>query len=400
MDISKLMGLDKLDSILSRIEKRPLHLFANQCLKERNRRLTCDACQKGCPAGAIDLSAGVEVDFSRCVDCGICVNICPTGVFESRLTEDYFLSRIQNCLRSGRIVGFSCSKQSAAAGGNKSAVEVEVPCLGRVSEAMLVGAAAFGAETIWLNTSVCSECDAREGLTLARQTVRGVDKLLEAWGRRVRFVLTAKLPVDRASSGAVEDEGGAYNRRELLAKLKREALVAGLGLAQGRIDKVAGAFEPAANRHFDSRLPRKRELLLRLTKKLGEPAQDSLHTEDLSLYGLACDAGRCNLCGNCAVFCPTEALRIDKGGDAVRLSFNVSRCLGCDLCVEVCSPRALSIDTQIHLSHVLKEADRSLVDMTYFECAKCKQPFPAAEKKPLCDFCRVREEKLNDDSWS
>lgn len=400
MDISKLIGLDKLDAILGRMEKRPLNLFVSQCLKERNRSLSCDACQRGCPAGAIDLKAGVEVDFSRCIDCGICVNLCPTGVFESRLTEDYFLSRIQNCLKADKLVGFSCSKQIQAAGGRKSAVEVEVACLGRVSEAMLIGAAAFGAETIWLNTALCAECDSIQGSALAGQTARGVDKLLEAWGRQVKFFLSDKKPAAETATDSPSEESGIYDRRELLVKLRREALVAGLGLAQSRIDTVAGAFEPTVDDVFDRRLPRKRELLLQLTKKLGEPAQTSLDNEDLSFYGLRCDPDRCNLCGNCAVFCPTGALRVDKSDAAAHLTFNISKCLGCDLCVEVCSPRALAVDSRICLPDLTNEADRVLVESTYYTCAKCKQPFAAAQKKALCDFCRLREEKLNDDSWS
>ena len=398
MDISKLIGLDKLDAILGRIEKRPLNIFVSQCLKERDRSLNCEACQAACPVQAVDLSAGVEVDFNRCIDCGICVNICPTGAFESRLTEDYFLSGIKNSLKSARLVGFSCRKEIEAAG--QSASEVEVPCLGRVSETMLIGAAVFGADKVWLNTSLCADCDCREGAALAARTVAGVDKLLEAWGRRVRFSLTARPPDDDSVAGPVENIGEEYNRRELLVKLKREALVAGLGLAQGRIDQAAEVFEPAAEGVFDYRLPRKRELLLQLTKKLGEPPETNLSVEDLSFYGLAVAADSCNLCGNCAVFCPTRALKVEEADEGGRLRFNVSRCLGCDLCVQVCSPRAMSVDARVYPADIYDQDDRVLVELNRYECEKCKQPFASDKKAALCHFCGLREGKLHDDSWS
>ena len=44
----------------------------------------------------------------------------------------------------------------------------------------------------------------------------------------------------------------------------------------------------------------------------------------------------CTLCGNCAVWCPTNALRVVREGDRALLRFDPSRCVGCDVCVAVC----------------------------------------------------------------
>lgn len=46
---------------------------------DRNRCVSCGACMKECPKGAIKVFCGcyAMVDETLCVGCGICAGICP-----------------------------------------------------------------------------------------------------------------------------------------------------------------------------------------------------------------------------------------------------------------------------------------------------------------------------------
>ncbi len=404
MDVGKLFGLDKLDGILGRIERRPLRLYEGQCLRERDRTVECESCASHCPVDAIDLDSKVEVDFEACIDCGICVRLCPAGVFESRLSEDTFLGKIQQKLDDSDAIGFSCAKQLEEYGREGSFPQVELPCLGRLTETMLVGAAAFGAKNIWLDLRGCEECDCAVGALLAKDLVVAIDRLLEAWDHQVEFSLAAAPP--ELAQGATEAESAPageteeYDRRELLTKFGREMLAGGLGLAEGRIDRVANVFDPPSDEYFTYRLPRRRELFLRLTKKIGGPEKKVILADGLPFYGLELDHHLCNFCGNCATFCPTKALELESKELTAELKFTLSRCLGCDLCLEVCRPDALKSAPRIDLGDIFAERTGSLSEQQYYKCEKCKQPFASATERELCDFCRLREEKLQDDSWS
>ena len=177
-------------------------------------------------------------------------------------------------------------------------------------------------------------------------------------------------------------------------------MAGGLGLAEGKIDRLANVFDPPSNEYFTYRLPRRRELFLRLTKKVGGPEKKVILADGLSLYGLELDQHLCNFCGNCAAFCPTKALELDSKEQTAELRFTLSRCLACDLCLDVCGPGALKVNPQIDLGDIFTERTASLSEQQYYKCEKCKQSFASAVERELCDFCRLREEKLQDDSWS
>lgn len=400
MDVGKFLKLDKLDGIIGRLERRPMRLYEGQCLRMRDKTVECESCVEHCPVGAVDIDSGdVAVDFSACVDCGICVRVCPTGVFESRVSEDAFLVKVKQKIGEGKVVGFSCPKQADRSGSAKRPPEVEVPCLGRVTETMLVGAAVFGAEKIWLNLAGCAECENSPGVVLARDLVRGVDRLLEEWGCPVEFSLTAEPPEIDAAEIRVAEVAEEYDRRELLTKFGREFLASGLGMAEGRIDRLANVFDPPAPEAFTYRVPRRRELFLRLLQKMDE-REATVIADGLSFYGLELDANKCNFCGNCASFCPTKALEMKRKDTTAELEFTLARCLGCDLCLGVCAPRALRVAPAVDLAALRSGRAASLSEQKYYKCRKCMQLFASAVERDVCDFCRLRDEKLGDDSWS
>lgn len=50
------------------------------CVRRRFRRAACRACADACPAQVFTFTeTGVSVDESRCIECGECLFVCPTG---------------------------------------------------------------------------------------------------------------------------------------------------------------------------------------------------------------------------------------------------------------------------------------------------------------------------------
>ena len=50
----------------------------------KNACIACKKCEKACPEGAITVNNNLAViDYSKCKNCGICVNECPTGCLQS-----------------------------------------------------------------------------------------------------------------------------------------------------------------------------------------------------------------------------------------------------------------------------------------------------------------------------
>lgn len=63
--------------------KAPLKAGPYQCLPLRSPKSKCRLCVENCPANAIEIKQdSIKVADERCTGCGICFNVCPTGVFE------------------------------------------------------------------------------------------------------------------------------------------------------------------------------------------------------------------------------------------------------------------------------------------------------------------------------
>lgn len=56
---------------------------------DKNRCVSCGACMKVCPMGAISVWRGCYsvVDEQKCVGCGKCANTCPAGCIEIKARE-------------------------------------------------------------------------------------------------------------------------------------------------------------------------------------------------------------------------------------------------------------------------------------------------------------------------
>ncbi len=76
------------------IEEPGLKVFPNRCSRLMENDTLCHNCVANCPEEAVDIRGKVTLAKDKCNGCGICVEVCPCGVFSfGHKEEDSNISR-------------------------------------------------------------------------------------------------------------------------------------------------------------------------------------------------------------------------------------------------------------------------------------------------------------------
>jgi Fe-S-cluster-containing hydrogenase component 2 len=130
------VGLDRVVEILSHLHSPRLCVTPHQCTRVRHRRSTCARCADACPTHAITGRDTLQVQADKCIDCGICATVCPSGALEAQgPTNAELLGQIKSRLAEDCSITFACAhylKTTRAA----SRQVIQVNCLGRLDESI------------------------------------------------------------------------------------------------------------------------------------------------------------------------------------------------------------------------------------------------------------------------
>lgn len=319
---------------LERLEGFGLAVHPERCARVRHRHATCARCAAACTSGALAFRDGVlVVNEALCVGCGTCATVCPTCAIEARHPADaQLLAAARQALRDRATVTFACHRAIAEAPGACAAAgAIELVCLSRMEESLVMRLFADGAQRVRLLRGQCAGCPRENGFAsveLVRQTVA---KLIEAWG------LTCAYEVEQVA--AEQDSAAGY------AGLPQVVAVDGEQPPRAR-----PAVRPA-HVQADGTLPhfvplRRYALLDALTDLGGKPATVEL---DARLWGhITIDMGKCRSCKMCAVFCPTGALQkyVGEGGHG-GVEHYPAECVHCGLCQDICPAGAIVSSTRV-----------------------------------------------------
>lgn len=102
----------------------------------------------------------------------------------------------------------------------------------------------------------------------------------------------------------------------------------------------------------------------------------------------------CTNCGECAHFCPTDALFRTHDSDGV--FFQSGKCIGCGVCKMVCEPNAITSPSQIDLMRFMYDQADLLVRYDYITCKECKTAFIDKGVKDICDRCATYKDDFAD----
>lgn len=338
------------------LETKAVFLAADRCAAVRNRNSTCHKCTDACPTGAVRAEKNqLTLDAEICSACGACTSACPTEALIPLvpLDEDLASDAVSAVVESG-CAAFACARMAAKHMGDPSKY-VEVPCLARMEESVLVGLAARGVSDILLIDGVCETCKFRSNVPGIDAVVKSANDLIAMQG--------VDICIQRAS--AFPDELLLEDKRTLFAEARRgfftQARTKAKDAAEKTVEAVAFKNDRTPEPSLRERLraqdtgtlpqfnPMRRMNLLDALDQLGSPVIDTLETR---LFGsVSIDLEVCNSCGMCTVFCPTGALRKanpDHGKDEpLALEFSVADCVHCSLCADSCLKHCLTVESVI-----------------------------------------------------
>ena len=356
-------SINDIATIADALEKAPVIVVQDRCVAVRNRNATCRACMRICPFGAVKVAANeLTLDPAACVGCGACAAACPTQALIARDPSDSALSDACKSLagKEGECA-IACARSASKRLADPDRY-VEVSCLARVDEALLIEAAAAGARDIVLVDGTCSTCKHGPCTQDVDDIIAQANGLLECQGAPALVRRSSAFPEQLI----VEDAAGRFGstRRGFLsdaASAARETAVTAarttvaneLGLKEGEVSIGERLRVGAGGSLPRIQVPRHMRLLDAFDA-LGEPCAERLETRRLGVVSI--DSLRCNSCGMCAVFCPTGALSRnpdDKPSDPLRvLEFTAADCINCRMCCDVCWKGAITLEPGVSVQQL------------------------------------------------
>lgn len=361
---------------------RNLSVTAELCKRVRSRKNACTRCLEVCPDDAISLSPGPTVS-TACSDCGLCQNACPTEVFLDKLqSEQYLLDRATSTLGAKRSPNehkrllISCHRAGAL-----DADSLDVPCLGAITENIIVGAALSGFDQIHLMKGICSQCRLEAGEKLFQDSFKRSRALLDSLG-------LGEVPISLEEIEAKREP--TVDRQEIFSKIasriRNHATSVRYRPDDAKTQETSGHTEHSAARYS----PR-RALFRKLARQEGSMSFPIKRIEPEFRWGnITIDEAECSACGICVTVCPTGALEQGTENGSQVLSFVSSACTKCGLCIEACPEKAIDYDPQWSLADLLDDNRRVVARIQLTACFACGEVMPASQGR-MCPTCEKRE---------
>ena len=359
--------VDGLLAMLGAIEGDALAVHDERCISVRNRNADCLRCAEACTSGAITYRDNdLHVEPDNCIGCGSCATACPTCAIEIKKPSDEELTAAvkRSIVATKGHPVIACETALRAAGEEPDAGRlVEVPCLGRVDESLLVGVAAYKAFDVTLVCGACEECPHAPGGTLMREVAASASNMLRAFGSTMPVTVTDAFPAHVHVPGGAGAAGDGVSRRDFLHAAKDTTKQAASAAVSQELAAHLGQQEPvpAAYRkvgqdgtlsHF---VPSRRVRLYNYLQHVGQPVADEVDSRVIGAVSI--DAEACSSCRMCAVFCPTAAIRkLDEDG-AFGIVHRPSACMQCRLCERICPESAITVSSTVPIKQFMgKEA--------------------------------------------
>ena len=350
------------------------------CSRYRTTRSECRRCERVCPAEAIRLSdRGVEID-DRCTGCGVCHSACPNGAFRlARRDDRQVTGKARMLLAGAEDARLRVTCERAAAAG-----DLVLPCLGRLTEAILLSALADGAADVEILQPDCAECPlqrAAANLEGVLVNVRGLSEVVGIDPGRVR-----RSPAGKPTSSAETTER-EVPRRVLLRGLIGRAV-------EAAVPEPLLPTPPEPRTIFRDEIlkrseDRKRAFLVETLRRFPARRPVEIPCGGAPLADVTV-GNQCSGCNVCEILCPTGAIVRDETEGVFRLDFRPSACTNCGVCEAVCLPKAIRVREKVDLSLVADAPARRLIEGRKRPCSACGMEVLGGADG-ICGLCANRE---------
>jgi len=363
--------------------ERPVGVENELCSRYRCTKSACSACVDVCPvAGAVRfLEQGVEIT-DACVACGACASACPNGALRPIEGDAELASRIRSRVRPGKAFRIACGR----AGGGADLV---LPCLSRLTEALVLEPVRGGAERVELLDPGCSGCGLGKAAPQWQRVLAFSQALCESAGLGADRVARVGAPVGKP----VESQGSSetVSSRRALFRAMAEKWTAN-GASESAAEPETGkttppeSFREAVRQRREN--PKRSELLEVLDAiPAAIPAPKTVPAAGVPLADL--EIGRqCVGCNVCETLCPTGALVHREADGAYALDFEPALCTGCRVCEVACFYKAIRVRDAVDVAVLFERLKVTLVSAPRRTCKACREPFLDGSSD-LCPLCLV-----------
>ena len=339
----------------------------DRCACVKNRHSTCSRCQDICPTGAVSVAAGkVAIMHTQCEGCGACTTVCPTeALVPLDPTDDELRQRVARARAvTGSTLYFACARMAAKQIADPSRF-VEVPCLARVEESLLLQQILDGAERVVLIDGTCSTCKLQGCGPLVQMVASTSNDLLTARGNGAKVERVSAFPPELLLAEPGGTDRGAERRAVLVGSA--QSLKGTMGRAIGALAQIQASKDSTSATVLDAmgltnrtdpakdlEEPARQVSLLDALYELGDREDAQVVTRFFGSF--AHNNEKCRRCGVCVRICPTDALKQVRyrrnGISRVSLEFSASECIQCHLCEDICFRSCITISPLVSLADV------------------------------------------------
>jgi ferredoxin len=361
-----------------------------------------EACVQSCPTQAI-AKGKKSIDESSCHGCGCCVTTCSNGALGFKNLKDETL--IRNVLHNSKgktAFRFGCNHSyQHHLKNDKFAIDqlasLEVDCLARLYEGILLLPLTAGVNQVWIDTAACADCSKNRAAMVVDCIKANFDYsinwLTQLGIDKSRLAMAAEPPdFVLAEAKVINEKLNNLDRRAFFTHCGNGIKSKAIGIAGDLADHVLPdqdkkermALKPNQRKNSP---PFHREVLLAVNKKLVQPQEID---KQLLEFPEMIIGQQCKLCNICSRLCPTGAIEQYKDEENKRGSviYQPAKCIHCGKCMDKCFEKQLSFTSSI-TNRVLVHLEEMIVyQADLVKCMKCKDyyPLPLA-KDELCPIC-------------
>ncbi|MBI4741374.1 MAG: 4Fe-4S dicluster domain-containing protein [Betaproteobacteria bacterium] len=363
----------------------PVQVDSTLCSRYRSTKSPCAACAVVCPVpGAVRLAEEGAVIGNACLGCGACVSACPNGAL--RLLPDgdaRFSARIRERVQPSAVFRMACVRADGEA-------ELLVPCLSRLTEALVMEPLRGGASRVELRSPDCSACGLAKAAPQWRKVVEFTQALCATAGLAVDRVAGVRTSVGKARES--QPAAGAANPRRAMFRAvaeRWEAIDVAQATSTATPPAPPEAFRQIVQRHAEN--PKRIALLEVLSTLPGAQPRSHvlpnvLPVAAIPVAQLEADS-RCVGCNVCETLCPVSALAHREEAGNYVLELDAARCTGCRICEAVCYYQAIHVRATVDLAVLFDHSRIALVAAPKRTCRTCGESF-LGESADRCPSCR------------
>ncbi|MDP1635764.1 MAG: 4Fe-4S dicluster domain-containing protein, partial [Gallionellaceae bacterium] len=289
--------------------------------------------------------------------------------------------RIAQKTHAGEVFRFACTRAQGRA-------EMVLPCLSRLTEALVLEPIRRGAQRVELCAPDCSGCGLKKTAQQWERTLAFSQALCESAGLGVARISRVQVQVGDAEE--IRLPARTPNSRRRLFGAIAERFKAGGDAPPVATEAVEEAepepFREIVQRHSENS---KRTDLLQVLDALPglNVTSKEISTAGIPLAQLEVDQ-RCVGCNVCETLCPTGALTHREEGGNYALDFDAAQCTGCRVCELACYHQALHLRETVDLSLLFQRSRVTLIAAKLTKCQSCGERI-LGTASTFCPACQI-----------